>query len=463
MRTLINEISKGKNINENLVKYAKGFMSINNEYAYVRLAMNYFTYYQMLQESEGVEGTETALVLTDINNVIADLMNSDGTDISKSIEIIENARKQIVDKMQALTCYVDMFNIYEYALNRVEYRFRDDELPANYSDEEFTREIMQYILDDEDSVVINSKICSIIGQLPIRMTKGKFFELLNAGLGVYKGGQKQSVNDFVYMIKTSAMLEKPENMTELYPELEKTFEEFREIDFKNIDSDGFFSVKNQLDIVSGYMENVMNANMMAQELINDLLIVLYTVESEEKNKVLTACKEIVKEVNILFTDKGNSLDMESIEDMFVMLEGVQEELYQKLSVYDIVEQITEEYKDAISENSLDKVYEVISRLPKLNADSLFAELDSKPDTEEADEAYVEKIYDVLEKAFVAGFSENQKQVNKAVMSATLAELPVFFNNISELQDYIYNSLEGCSNKAEKLACIEILRSIIEER
>mgnify|MGYP000456010238 CR=1 FL=1 len=48
------------------------------------------------------------------------------------------------------------------------------------------------------------------------------------------------------------------------------------------------------------------------------------------------------------------------------------------------------------------------------------------------------------------------------MSASIAELPVFFNNISELQDYIYNTLSVCNDKAEKLACIEILNGIMEE-
>ena len=52
-------------------------------------------------------------------------------------------------------------------------------------------------------------------------------------------------------------------------------------------------------------------------------------------------------------------------------------------------------------------------------------------------------------------------IKKAIMSATLAELPVFFNNISELQDFIYNNLSMCIDKAEKIACIEIFNDIME--
>ena len=41
MRQIINEISKGKNIDDNLKKYADGFSKINNKFAYIRLALNY--------------------------------------------------------------------------------------------------------------------------------------------------------------------------------------------------------------------------------------------------------------------------------------------------------------------------------------------------------------------------------------------------------------------------------------
>lgn len=48
------------------------------------------------------------------------------------------------------------------------------------------------------------------------------------------------------------------------------------------------------------------------------------------------------------------------------------------------------------------------------------------------------------------------------MSAVISQLPVFFNNLSELQDYIFQALQNCSDKAEKLACIEVLHQIMEE-
>ena len=105
---------------------------------------------------------------------------------------------------------------------------------------------------------------------------------------------------------------------------------------------------------------------------------------------------------------------------------------------------------------------MVYKLPRLNSDSMFMELTVDEDNTTADEEYVKAKEEELYKEYTELFSDNEKLINRAVMSASIAELPVFFNNISELQDYIYNTLSVCNDKAEKLACIEILNGIMEE-
>ena len=59
-------------------------------------------------------------------------------------------------------------------------------------------------------------------------------------------------------------------------------------------------------------------------------------------------------------------------------------------------------------------------------------------------------------------SDKPRAVKRAVMSVIIASLPTFFNNIEELQDYIYSSLESCRDKAEKTAVVELINMIISE-
>ena len=47
MKKIVGELLKNKHVDENLKAYCGPFMEINNKYANIRLAMNYYTYYTM--------------------------------------------------------------------------------------------------------------------------------------------------------------------------------------------------------------------------------------------------------------------------------------------------------------------------------------------------------------------------------------------------------------------------------
>ena len=55
--------------------------------------------------------------------------------------------------------------------------------------------------------------------------------------------------------------------------------------------------------------------------------------------------------------------------------------------------------------------------------------------------------------------ENGSRIrNRAVMAAVLRELPVYFNNHTEVMNYVRNSLDGCRDEQEKRISLELLRS-----
>ena len=462
MKKIVGEILKNKNVNDNLKAYYGGFMEINNKYANIRLAMNYYTYYTMVAGDDGILQSENMSGIALINRIIENVVNEKTEKLPEDITKLEELRDSILEKVKDLTCYVDKFNIYEHALNRVEYRFKEQDFPAGYSDENITRKLMQFILEDEDNMAINRKISQVVGQLPIHFTKNKFYEMVSNGLSIYKGGTKESFNDFLYMIKTVSMLENTDTMDCNYPYLNDTFDGFKKISFKSITKEQYEEMSRDVAEVSAYIEELMNSNMMIQEIINDLLIVLYTIGYQPEDNIIKACAEILKDTNLLFLNKFSPKTEEEIEDMFIMLEGIQEELYPKLSAYDITDQISESYSKNISELGLEEEYTKVYKLPKLNSDSMFVELEKQEDNSEADEAYIENEKNKLFAGYGDLFAENEKMINRAVMSAAISELPVFFNNISELQDFIYNTFSICTDKAEKLACIEILNGIMEE-
>ena len=80
--------------------------------------------------------------------------------------------------MSVVVSFVDQLRIYEYVFNRVEYQFRDKEeypFDKEYYNTYFTNDLIHYIFSEKDNVVVNSKIARIIGQLPMRLSKDRFF------------------------------------------------------------------------------------------------------------------------------------------------------------------------------------------------------------------------------------------------------------------------------------------------
>lgn len=463
MRRIVNDISNGKNIQENLKIYLSEMKKLNYKYAYVRLAMNYYTYFQMSLDDETKRDGHKAMA-DEVNRVIRDAVLDSNIDVNEAIAILDKNREVLMEEVSALTYYVDVFRIYEHALNRVEYRFKKEELPKDYSDEELCRLLMQYIVADEDSVVVNSKISEIIAELPIRMTKAKFYEHVSNGLSIYKGAEKKTLEDFLYMIRTSAMLGECESFGERFPELEDTLSAFRQADYTSIDKNEYEMLIRSVEDVSVYIEDVMNVSMMLMEIMNDSYSILLTkdgVDNDRNNdKEINACVEIISAVNDYFII-GSEIDEET-EDMFVVLEGSQESLYSKISLYNILDEINQAYSGEIEETELVVEYKKLAKLQVLASDSLFVELDAQYEDVIVDEKILESEKSKLIKEIGDLFSKNGKNINRAVMSTVLAQLPVFFNNISELQDYIYNTLKNCTDIPEKLACIEILHQIMED-
>lgn len=469
MKKLAQEIVKGKNLHENLPVFAGKMMCIYSDYSFVRLAMNYFTYYGMVEEGENRDEKLREISGT-FNDIIkkAVVENVSQSELEKALVTTEDIRGQVINIMKGLTSYVDIFNIFEYCLNRVEYRFKDGSEFLRLSDEELTGELLAYILSDKDSVVINSKIAEIVRQLPMRMTKNKFFELLTAGIGVYKGSEISSVEDFLYMLKTNAMIEISPYTELLSEDVKLIYNEFTNSSFGDITKEKYDDLKSKSDFVISYLMNSINMYMTMGELINDMYVILLSkshVLSESENERI--CKAIIKNVRSMFdvsaSNEGISdEEYDRVAEKFTDLEGKQEALRMKFSSYEYVtEQVLDEYREELGRLMLEKEYISLKHMSVFESGSIFVEFDEK-NTSPADEAYINMVTERFILQLKDFFGKHEKLINRAVMAHVLSGLPVFFNNADEIQSYIYNSLNQCSDLAEKAAVSEIMEQLKEE-
>lgn len=203
---IASEITKGKNLEENLEKYGKGLTSLYNGLAYIKLSMNYYTILNMIKDNE-IDDEHFLEIFQGVNEVI-ELSSIDSSVAERSmlVERIESLRNQIISIMESVTDYVDKFKVYEHVLNRVEHRYDDSVFDEEYYNTYMTNDIMHYIFSDKDNVSINARISDVVGQLPVRMSKGRFYDHISDAFTLYHGAQKQTIDDFYYSLSTSAML-----------------------------------------------------------------------------------------------------------------------------------------------------------------------------------------------------------------------------------------------------------------
>lgn len=464
--TIMKRLEKGKDIEANLSSFSNHMMNNANRLSYSRFALNYPTFYEIyteLKESEeGIPATVDQAV-NELNRIVKKYIGTafSGEQLEQSIADIEQLRTQNIAAMKLLTAYTDCYTIYEYVLNRLEYRFKEIKLET--SDEDLKTEILNYLTIDNDKSIRQVKTVKMIEQLPMRMTRSKFFQILQDGLTVYIGSEKQSVKDLMYMLRTAAMMEQPEGMQELYPNLYEMMIRLSEVDFKTLTKEQYEVLANDLKAASDLLNHNIDLYMTLEELTNDLYVILLStpyaiVDLDEKQN----CEAIIQGVCELFESKETIPD--ALAERFEKIEGIQEQCSDVFHAGEsMIEELQTSYKNIIEGIMLDKIYCSLERMSKLLSTSLYIELESSiTDHVETDRDYIMQTYAQFSLELKEHLKKQQKAVSRAIMAKLITLLPMFLRTYQELETYIEVSLSSCSDQAEKAACIELIRQLMAD-
>lgn len=466
IKSISRDIRRGIGLDENIPQLFNHLANNYHNNGAVRLAMHYFAFYEAYCDDEGAWSSGAREDMSGLNRIIKEalLNKASGAKREKAIKEIDTIRQSITKRMDALTAYTDIFQSYEYVLNRLEYRFRDE--MASVDEEEFAKEILRYIFDTEDSFIINEKIKEIVGQLPIRMTKQKYFELLGESLHAYLGAEQSSFQMYLYMLRTSAMLYHDEAMEALYPELKERKEVLDQIGYKDISKENYDKAEGLLRAVSLLLEIETNVYYSMIELVNEIYALLLCqpyagMVASKYDEASDLAFRIIKRINTLFLkDQKIELPEEVIND-FTGLEGVLEELtYETEVMEDALYEVKLNHKVLTTGLMLDTLLTVLLRAKNLLSNSLFMELGEEKEQEVVDETLIEKEASALQEELKALFEAHDRMIGRAVIANTINKMPVFFNNHTEVMDYVRYSLLRCSDPFEKAACIEIITSLM---
>jgi len=432
-------------------------MTAAYQYSYVRLVLNYDTLFETIGE-EPVIPERIIAYCRQLNGLLKGHFS--GKDVE---EELLKLRGGITHEVEVLTSYTDCFQIYEYVINRLERKFMS--LPETEGDDEsFAKRLMGFVTDTKETAVMNGRIRQIIGQLPVRLTKQKFFSLVMEGLSVYIGSPIENLKDMMYNLRSSSMVKLPSGMEEGYKELFELLEQFRLMDYGNMTAEGFEEASEKLGLACEGLMDESGLYIMLQDIINDFCVLVFArpeavVDVKEEELYCSMVSEILEK----FIKDDYSPVEEEFFDRLTQLEGRQEAYYERYLRTELPEESDDWNKDP------DYVKAV--NVDRLLSGSSFVELKSRDERKETgkadkaavvDRSYLEKTAKEYFKELEEVFSGVSRPVIRAIMAKVLSDLPVFFNSIDEIQAYIEGSLKSCLDEAEKETCKELLEELMND-
>lgn len=415
-------------------------------YSLARLALNAYTYFEDMEE----EGAGARLNWADgrfHEAMGAFLAGEDPLDILKEL------REQIRMEMEAVTAYTDCFLIYEYALNRLERRVLKDLPELDIGEEELIRRLVNFVAEAGDPALANQRIQMVIGQLPVRFTRKKFYSMVMEGLSAYIGSDSSGLENMMYLLRTSSMTERTRSRGESYRDLDELLEQLKALPFRELTADAYRDAMQKIGEAGEMLYSLSDSWQMLQEMVNDLYVLALTRE--------TAMRDQTEEENALFIlralyqkrqDGECQAISEEVTDRLYLLEGVQESCFEKYQRL--------EPAPGYAEGEANTAY--LGRcVDRLLSSSPFVPLEEPKAEKTVERADVEAAANAFFAQLEPVFDDNPKPVVRAIMAVVLSNLPVFFNNPDEFFRYLTDSLSACTDLAEKETCMELLLQLME--
>ena len=464
-KILLTNINADKDREQSLREYQSLMAASLLNYSTIKLSMNLFTMYEMSEEVSLSSREEIEDYIDRIATAIRELYVEDGNVSKDTISMITEARDKITERMGILTSFTDSLEIYEYIINRKEAEFNEDKREINT--QELAERMYEFVFsgDKNDKLLINSRIQEIVAQLPVRMTNARFFDIIGNSMSIYRGGEKSSVDSFKDAIRDASMLGRPEGFTTAFPEVYEIFKDFENTDYKNFTEDDFKKLSDSLmqitDIIQDYVSNF----LMISEIINDLLISLYTYSFADKSYLKDAFDVSKTILGEIISAEDIYAASDNFDSLFAKIEGEQENAYDEvLSLEAGFEELYDSYYE-VYDDEIKNRFDILYKSDKLTSSSLYMDIDTPRSeitvvSDEADEAYIEKLKSELEAELTEHFKKISRLEKRSIMAKVLSLMPVFFNSPQEIKEYFEFALNSCANKDELVAVNDLFEGML---
>ena len=424
-----------------------------------------FSYISLLEKITDREaGNVVSGALSSMIASFSELVSSYVSGENVSVSSVEELRQDNFSYMENKTEEADAFELAEHILNRKEHAFYGETaLPSSYSDEEAAENITNWVFrDGNDSA--NLKLSLLVQELPVRMTKNRFFELMTEGLSVYKASGETAFKDAISLLRSVSGLKELKDNENAAVFLQDLLSELRDKETSCLTKERFTELQTLLISTGADLNYRMDVSVLLEESMNAFLLMLCGGYSFTDPVMHPAAGEIIRGLS----DAGNrdsQIDFDEIYKKCEALEGVSEEAYQNMKEsLSFLEFIRDKYGDDIEKEGLSETYDALNMISLLTSGSDFVILkDTKklPETPLSEEIFRLKTTELMNELLLL-FNGADKMFVRSVMGKIFGKLPVRFVSAEEAENYILSSLKACKDLPEKLGVLEVLGQIMSE-
>lgn len=480
---------------EEIKNIFRAYFSLVNSNAAIKLSYEHYTFLEIKEESLNDTFDYAATEIDELEKLIKEVFVvglSDET-LSSVTERVTALRGRIISQVQILTKYIDRFSIYQHVLNRVEYRFGEHD---SLDEETVIRKVLNYIFEKDDNMVVNTRLLSVIGELPVRMTKNRLCDLIHDGCKVYNGSEKSSFDAFTDLIREVSGVSHIGHEYEKFDDYMKELDYFNSLSFKEMGEDEYRQVQSRFDAVSDEIVSLNDIYSTLISMVNALYMTCLSYGYCEPLPENNAASIIIKATYSMFNEEesdvwerflnpaGDSFEekLDSLIPLFEQTVGVQEANAERSQgLYSAIDSIVIMQEDAVKSafgEDMEKTSRVIRNVDfvsKLSSASEYMELgddevvrvgakNSEELSEEklANASYIDSEAAKLCTEIKDKIKDSDRRVGRAIMSAILEKLPVFFREAKEVAEYITDALKYCDDEVEKQASMNMLNMLADE-
>lgn len=430
-------------------------MTAAYHYSLIRLAFNYFTFYDSMAETgsfpKGFDQSFDAFNEC-LKNYFA----------GKAILSALNLLRERIKKDAGLRMHIlDYYSAYDGVLKRLMGRFKTMPEP-NYYEKELAKLALKYATKTFDGNVSSARASEIINCLPIRLTRQKLYEYLAEGLSLYVDRPLKELTSILSKMRELMIPFPNKELKKGRPDLYEELERFEHLDYGNLTPQAYESAKETLSSGKTALFDELDLICSLQEMINDLYVMVLTIDDVTVHGGEEAyCHTIIK--TLLHDECINAKEPDVLLPQLMMLEGAQEAYGERFLQLENPPETPELRKDPD--------YARMQNIDLLYSGSQFVDLkgifegtaeEASLEIRKVDRQYLDKREEELFRELEERFHGASSLVVRIIMIKLLSSLPHFLSSGIKLHLFVLGTLEACDDKLEKTVCMLQLEDVILE-